>query len=138
VEGAAAAMAQCNNTGSTHFAQYGALAALSPEGDAFRAQLLERCRAGRDVVQDFIDRQNRVRWIRPEGAFYGFLHVDSMKDSLAFAQSMVTGHKVGVSPGSAFSNGDARDDAYLRICFAQDAARVEEGLRRVESALTAL
>jgi aspartate aminotransferase len=51
VEGAAAAMAQCNNTGSTHFVQYGALAALSPQGDAFRGELLERCRRGREVVQ---------------------------------------------------------------------------------------
>ena len=52
VEPAAAAMAQCNNTGSTHFVQYGALAALSPQGDAFRGELLERCRKGREVVQD--------------------------------------------------------------------------------------
>jgi aspartate/methionine/tyrosine aminotransferase len=135
VEPAAAAMAQANNTGATHFAQYGALAALSAEGDAFRTSLLERCRAGRDVVEDWIKRQNRVRWFKPEGAFYGFLHVDGLKDSLAFAQGMVTSAKVGVSPGMAFSNGDPRDDAYLRICFAQDAARIAEGLRRMESAL---
>ena len=47
LEPAAAAMAQCNNTGSTHFAQYGALAALSPEGDVFRGELLARCRRPR-------------------------------------------------------------------------------------------
>jgi aspartate/methionine/tyrosine aminotransferase len=138
VEPAAAAMAQCNNTGSTHFVQYGALAALSPEGDAFRGQLLERCRKGRDVVDAWIRRQNRARWMRPDGAFYGFLHVDGLKDSLGFCQNMVRNDKVGVSPGWAFSLGDARDDSYVRICFAQDAGRLAEALGRLESAIRKL
>jgi len=57
---------------------------------------------------------------------YGFLHVDGLKDSLGFCQGMVTHDHVGVSPGWAFSLGDARDDSYLRICFAQDSARLEQ------------
>jgi aspartate/methionine/tyrosine aminotransferase len=138
VEPAAAAMAQCNNTGSTHFAQYGALAALSPEGDVFRGELLERCRQGRDVVQDWTLRQNRVRWLKPDGAFYGFLHVDGLKDSLHFCQKMVRNDKVGIAPGWAFSLGDARDDSYLRICFAQDSARLAQALERLEGAIRKL
>jgi aspartate aminotransferase len=135
LETAVAVMAQANNTGTTHFAQYGALAALSPEGDAFRATLLERCRKGREAVQTFLDSQNRMRWIRPQGAFYGFLQVDGLTDSLRFAQGLVKRARVGVAPGSAFGLGDARDESYIRICFAQDAARVSEGLRRIEKAL---
>ena len=138
VEPAAAAMAQCNNTGATHFAQYGALAALSPEGDAFRGRLLDYCRKGRDVVEDWIARQNRVRWLKPDGAFYGFLHIDGLKDSLSFCQNMVKYDKVGVSPGWAFSLGDPRDDSYLRICFAQDAKRLTEALERLEGAIRKL
>jgi aspartate/methionine/tyrosine aminotransferase len=138
VEGAAAAMAQCNNTGATHFLQYGALAALSPEGDAFRGTVVERCRKGRDVVDAFIKRQNRVRWMRPDGAFYGFLHVDGLKDSLGFCQRMVVDDKVGIAPGWAFSQGDPRDDSYVRICFAQDAARLEAALGRLEGAIRKL
>ena len=138
VEPAAAAMAQCNNTGSTHFVQYGALAALSPEGDAFRGTLLERCRAGRDVVEQWIGRQNRVRWFKPDGAFYGFLHVDGLKDSLGFCQNMVRNDKVGVSPGWAFSLGDPKDDSYVRICFAQDTAKLSDALTRLEGAIRKL
>jgi len=138
VESAAAAMAQCNNTGSTHFVQYGALAALSPQGDVFRGQLLERCRQGRDVVENWIGRQNRVRWFKPDGAFYGFLHVDGLTDSLRFCQEMVCNDKVGVSPGWAFSLADSRDDSYLRICFAQDPARLAEALERLEGAIRKL
>lgn len=138
VEPAAAAMAQCNNTGATHFVQYGALAALSPQGDVFRGELLERCRRGREVVQDWVGRQNRVRWFKPDGAFYGFLHVDGLGDSLGFCQNMVRNDKVGVSPGWAFSLGDARDDSYLRICFAQDSARLTEALERLDGAIRKL
>jgi len=138
VENAAAAMAQCNNTGSTHFVQYGAMAALSPQGDAFRGEVLDRCRTGLAVVDGWIRRQNRVRWLKPDGAFYGFLQVDGLKDSLGFCQRMVTEDKVGIAPGWAFSLGDNRDDSYLRICFAQDAARMERALERLESAIRKL
>ena len=128
-----------NNTGPATFAQYGALAALSPEGDAFRAEMHERCRAGREVVQDFLDSQNRIRWIRPEGAFYGFLHIDGLHDSLGFAQDLVRDAKVGVAPGSAFGPPeDAASDEYVRICFAQSPEQLGEGLRRLGEAVARL
>jgi aspartate/methionine/tyrosine aminotransferase len=128
-------IAIANNTGPTSFAQHGALAALSPEGDAFRAEMLERCRNGRDVVQNFIDSQNRIRWMRPEGAFYGFLKIDGMTNSLAFAEDLVRRARVGVAPGSAFAPGDAEMDSYIRVCFAQDAKRLAEGLNRIADAV---
>jgi hypothetical protein len=34
--------------------------------------------------------------------------------------------------------GDARDEAFVRICFAQDGARVTEGLARLERGIAAL
>ena len=87
------------------------------------------------MVEDFIQGQNRIRWLKPDGAFYGFLHVEGLKDSLAFAQEMVRSVKVGVSPGMAFSLGDARDESYLRICFAQDEKKLAEGLSRISEAV---
>ncbi len=128
-----------NNTGATTFTQYGALAALSPEGDAFRATMLARCAQGRDLVQRFIDGQNRIHWMRPEGAFYGFLEIDGLTDSLAFAQDLVRKARVGVSPGMAFGAPDDKVcDQHIRICFAQDAALLSEGLARLEKAAAAL
>jgi aspartate/methionine/tyrosine aminotransferase len=125
-----------NNTGATTFAQYGALAALSPEGDAFRGQMLERCRNGRDVVQRFLDQQNRIRWMKPDGAFYGFLQIEGLKDSLAFAQDLVRRARVGVAPGSAFGLGrDPRNESFIRICFAQDPKLLSEGLARIGKAV---
>jgi aspartate aminotransferase len=132
-------MTIANNTGPTSFVQYGALAALSPAGDAFRGEMLERCLTGRNVVQRFIDGQNRIRWIKPDGAFYGFLHMDGLKDSLEFARSLVRNARVGVAPGSAFGPVDSgRDDSFVRICFAQDRDLLTEGLSRIERALSIL
>jgi aspartate/methionine/tyrosine aminotransferase len=132
-------MSAANNTGATTFAQWGALAALSPQGDEFRGQMLARCRAGREVVEDFLREQNRIRWIRPEGAFYGFLQIEGLKNSLEFASGLVHGAKVGVAPGSAFGpEDDAASDAHVRICFAQDPKLLAEGLRRLGGAVSSL
>ena len=127
------------NTGPTSFAQFGAIAALSPKGDAFRHEMRERCAVGREVVQKFIDGQNRIRWIRPEGAFYGYLHMDGLTDSLAFARDLVKRARVGVAPGSAFTtDGPGQHDSFVRICFAQDPALLGEGLSRIEQTLAGL
>jgi aspartate aminotransferase len=130
-------LSPCFNTGTTTFNQYGALAALTPEGDAFREQLRLRCEKNRALVADFIARQNRLRWIEPDGAFYGFLEIEGLTDSLAFAKDLVIRANVGTAPGSAFGLGDPRDEAYVRICFARDADGLAEGLKRIETQLSA-
>jgi aspartate aminotransferase len=134
-----AILAMANNTGATVFAQYGALAALSPQGDVFRGEMLARCANGRRVTEQFLASQNRIRWIPPQGAFYGFLHVEGMKNGLGFAQDLVRNARVGVAPGSAFAPpDDVRSDEFIRICFAQDAAKLEVGLERLGKAVAAL
>lgn len=129
-------LSPCFNTGTTTFNQYGALAALTPEGDAFREQLRLRCEKNRALVADFIARQNRLRWIEPDGAFYGFLQIEGLTDSLALAKDLVIRANVGTAPGSAFGLGDPRDESYVRICFARDADGLAEGLKRIETLLT--
>jgi len=132
-------LAMATNTGATTFAQWGAVAALSPQGDAFRASLLERCRKGYETTRKYLETQDRMRWIPPEGAFYGFLHIDGMKGSLGFASDLVRKARVGVAPGSAFAPpSDTASDSYIRICFAQDAERVRTGLERLGAAVAAL
>ena len=132
-------LSMANNTGATTFAQWGALAALSPQGDAFRAFLLQRCREGCEVTRRFVDSQNRIRWIPPEGAFYGFLQVDGMHDSFDFAADLVRNARVGVAPGSAFAPpDDTLTDSYVRICFAQNTERLHTGLERLGAAVAQL
>jgi aspartate/methionine/tyrosine aminotransferase len=128
-----------DNSGATSFAQHGALAALSKEGDQFLATMRERCANGRAVVQEFIDGQNSIRWIPPAGAFYGFLHLENLDDSLEFARRLVHKKRVGVAPGSAFgAEGDARNEAFIRICFALEPAKLKVGLARIGQALASV
>jgi aspartate/methionine/tyrosine aminotransferase len=132
-------LSMANNTGATVFAQYGALAALSPEGDAFRERIRERCHSGRDATQKFIDTQNRIRWMCPEGAFYGFLRVEGLTNSHDFAIDLIKTARVGVAPGTAFGDvGDRTLESYIRICFAQDRKLLETGLERLSKAVREL
>ena len=130
-----AEMSAYNNTGATTFAQYGALTALR-DGDEFVAFMREMSRKGRDIVQSFLQTQNRMSWSKPEGAFYGFIAIDGMTDSMAFAKRLVEEAKVGVAPGRAFGPPDDKDnDRFIRICFAQSAALLEEALGRIAKVL---
>lgn len=137
LENAFEVSAQTNNTGAPNFLQYGALAALAPQGDQFRADLLARCAKGREVVDAFLKGQGRIRWLKPDGAFYGFLKIEGLADSMAFAETLALQHRVGVSPGFAFSP-DARDQSHVRICFARDADNLAEGLTRIAAGVAAL
>ncbi|MCC6921003.1 MAG: pyridoxal phosphate-dependent aminotransferase [Alphaproteobacteria bacterium] len=133
------AMAQLsvsNNTGATVFAQWGAVSAIE-RGDDFIAEMVARCRAGREIVRDFVASQNRLSWVEPDGAFYAYIAVDGLTDSLAFAKDLVRTARVGVAPGRAFACGpnDTRDEAYLRLCFAQSPERLKTGLGRIADAL---
>jgi aspartate/methionine/tyrosine aminotransferase len=76
--------------------------------------------------------------MKPEGAFYGFLHVDGLNDSMALARDLVLKANVGTAPGSAFGLGDPRDEAYVRVCFARHAEGLTEGLKRIETMLAAV
>ena len=125
-----------NNTGVTVFAQHGAIAALN-EGDPFIAEMVARCRRGRDMVGDFVRGQNRLSWVEPKGAFYAYIHVDGLTDSIAFAKDLLATAGVGVAPGAAFRCGSDEDESYLRLCFAQDPARLAEALDRMAKALRA-
>ena len=109
----------------TTFAQWGALAALSPQGDAFRAVLLERCREGYDVTRRFVD----VPEPHPlDSAARRLLRFPASRrhDETASTSPKISlrNARVGVAPGSAFAPpDDAAADSYVRICFAQDANR---------------
>ena len=123
------------NTGATSFVQAGAIAAIE-QGDAFVNHLLERCRDNRAQLNDFVSQHNRLSWAEPPGGFYGFVAVEGMRDSLAFAEKLLHTANVGVAPGMAFGPlGDSDNERYLRICIAYDPNRFAEALNRVASVL---
>lgn len=132
-----AELANIDNTGVATFVQWAGIAALSEgPGDSFIGEMVARCRAGRDIAGKFIDAHPRLSWARPEGAFYGFIQVKGVDDSLAFASDLVKRHRVGVAPGMAFGLGDPANENFIRICFAQDPKLLEDAMGRVAAALT--
>ena len=111
--------------------QYAGVVAVR-DGEPFVAEMVERYRIARDMVQQRLGAMRRVRLSRPEAAFYGFFAVDGIDDSMAFAMQVLAETKVGLAPGIAFGAGG---ETYLRICYAKTAALLGEALDRLEPLL---
>ena len=121
-----------NSSCAPVFVQRGAVAALAIEAD-FVPGLVERLRAGRDLLVGGLQSMAGVRVGMPQGGLYAFFRVDGQNDSLAYAKHLVTAHGLGLAPGVAFGDGA---EGWLRWCFAaKDPARLREGLARLARAL---
>jgi aspartate/methionine/tyrosine aminotransferase len=129
-----AKLVQINTSGVPAFLQRGAIAALE-KGDAFLNEMVERCRAGRELVFQRLSALPQVKVARPEAAFYAFFSVDGVEDTMAFCKTLAKKHKVGLAPGEAFGPGGQGN---VRLCFASGAERLSRGLDRIEAAVKAL
>jgi aspartate/methionine/tyrosine aminotransferase len=129
-----AKLVQINTSGVPAFLQRGAIAALE-KGDAFVEQMVERCRAGSELVFQRLSANPRVTIARPEAAFYNFFSVDGVTDTMAFCKKLAQEYKVGLAPGEAFAAGGQGN---IRLCFASGAERLSKGLDRIEAAIKAL
>lgn len=125
-------LVEVTHSGVAPFIQHAGLAAVRDTGvvERFRAH----CATGRTVTGNALSGLNGVRYGEPEGAFYAFVGVEGLTDSLALAKRLVTEQGVAVAPGIAF--GDA-GEGYLRICFAQSAERIGRALGRLRDGLLA-
>jgi len=129
-----AKLVQINTSGVPHFLQRGAIAALE-KGDGFIAEMVERCRAGSELVFQRLSAHPRLTIARPEAAFYAFFSVDGVTDTMTFCKRLAKDYKVGLAPGEAFGPGGQGN---VRLCFASGAERLSRGLDRIEAALEAL
>ena len=121
-----------NNSCAPVFVQRGALSALAIEAD-FVPGLVERLRAGRDLLVSGLQALPGLRVGLPQGGMYAFFRVDGQPDSLAYAKHLVAAHGLGLAPGVAFGD---EAEGWLRWCFAaKDPARLREGLARLTQAL---
>ncbi len=124
-------LVEVTHSGVAPFIQHAGLAAL---GDAARRGAIPR--PLRDRPRRWSARRsptlNGVRYVPPAGAFYAFVGVEGLSDSLALAKRLVSEHKVAVAPGVAFGAGG---EGYLRICFAQSAERIQRAMGRLRDGL---
>jgi len=129
-----AKLVQINTSGIPAFLQRGAIAAVE-KGEDFIAQMVDRCRAGRELVFQRLSANPRITIARPEAAFYNFFSVDGVTDTMAFCKKLAKDYKVGLAPGEAFAAGGPGN---IRLCFASGAERLSKGLDRIEAAIKAL
>lgn len=120
-------LVEFNTSGSPTFLQHAGIVAIR-EGEPFIATFAARYRAARDVAIDALQGCRRVEVARPEGAFYAFLRVAGMSDSVALAKEALRRTKFALAPGSAFGS---MGEGYLRLCFARDPQMVAEAVDRL-------
>ena len=114
------------------FVQHGGLAALADH--AFVAAFREHCAQGRALVGQALAGLDFVRYSPPAGAFYAFIGIDGLADSMDLARRLVLRHGVAVAPGSAFGPGG---EGHLRLCFAQRPERLARAVQRLRAGLAA-
>jgi aspartate/methionine/tyrosine aminotransferase len=127
-----AELVEAIHSGVAPFTQQAGIAAIGDTEvvDQFRAH----CAKGRDLAGAALSGLNGVRYAAPVGAFYAFVGIDGVTDSLDLAKKLVTRHGVAVAPGIAF--GPAGEGS-LRVCFAQSAAIIERAMQRLRDGLRA-
>ena len=123
-------LVEVTHSGVAPFIQHAGLAAVQDTDvvERFRAH----CATGRTLTGDALSDLNGVRYAAPDGAFYAFVGVEGLTDSLSLAKRLVVDHHVAVAPGIAFGTAG---EGYLRICFAQSAERIERALGRLRDGL---
>ena len=125
-------IAEVAHSGVAPFVQLGGLAAIGDTAAMERFRL--HCAAGRDLATQALVGLNDVRYQPPVGAFYAFLAVEGLQDSLDLAKKLVTRHGVAVAPGVAFGSAG---EGWLRVCFAQSAGLMERAMQRLRDGIRA-
>ena len=120
-------LVQYSTSGTPAFVQEAGIAALE-EGEPVVADLVARCRAGRDLVCAALERLPHVHLTCPPGAFYVFFRVEGETDSIGLARRLIDEVGVGLAPGAAFGSGG---EGYLRLCFAARHDRLTEAVERL-------
>jgi aspartate/methionine/tyrosine aminotransferase len=123
-------LVEITHSGVAPFIQRAGLAAISDAGAV--ARFRTHCARGRALVGAALKGLNGVRYRAPAGAFYAFIGVDGLRDSLDLARKLVTRHGVAVAPGIAFG---AAGEGSLRICFAQSADCIQRAMQRLSDGL---
>ena len=118
---------QYSTSGVPVFQQRAAIAALE-RGEDLLAHQISRMTESRDILCDGLARTGRMRFARPEGAFYLFGQIEGVSDSRALVLRLVDEAGVGLAPGSAFG---AAGEGFVRICYARKAADMAEATRRL-------
>jgi aspartate aminotransferase len=125
-------LVEVTHSGVAPFIQHAGLAAVADTGAV--ADFRAHCERGRALAGEALGGLNGVRYAAPDGAFYAFLGVEGLTDSLTLAKKLVASHHVAVAPGVAFGE---VGEGYLRICFAHSEPVMRRAMDRLRDGLRA-
>lgn len=118
---------QYNTSGVAAFMQRAGIVAIDC-GEDFAAEQIARAKAGRDLICSRLAASNRIRFARPQGAFYLLLAIDGHEDTDALALRLIDEAGIGLAPGTAFGMGCRR---FMRLCFARSSDSLSEAASRL-------
>lgn len=115
--------------------QWASVAALT-ECQAEMREMVKIYKERRDIAVKALSRINDLSFIHPEGAFYIFIDISSLKNkikwnesfSIAFSNQLLEEAQVAVVPGIAFGMDD-----FIRISYACDTKDLIEGINRIQT-----
>jgi aspartate aminotransferase len=125
-------LVEVTHSGVAPFIQHAGVAAVR-DGDALE-RFRTHCARGRALATEALAGLNGVRYAAPDGAFYAYLGIEGLSNSLDFAKRLAIHHRVAVAPGIAF--GEA-GEGHLRICFAQSGPTLRRAVERLREGLCA-
>jgi aspartate/methionine/tyrosine aminotransferase len=117
-------LTEYNIAGPAGFIQRAGVVAVR-DGEPFVKEIVGRYRAARDLVLERVAAIPRLSLPTPAAAFYAFIRVDGMSDSLALVKELLLATGVGLAPGAAFGEGG---ESHLRLCFATSLPRLARAL----------
>jgi len=123
---------EVTHSGVAPFIQQAGLAAIADHVTPVRFRA--HCAEGRHIAAEMLRQVPGIRYASPAGAFYAFLQVEGLRDSLGLAERLVTEHGIAIAPGIAF--GDS-GEGWLRVCFAVAPDRLRRALGRLAEGLRA-
>jgi aspartate/methionine/tyrosine aminotransferase len=104
---------QYSTSGVPVFAQRAAIVALD-EGEPVIAMQRQRAEANRDILCNRLLSTGKVRFARPDGAFYLFFTIENVDDPRRAVLRIIDDTGIGLAPGSAFGPGAER---FFRLCY---------------------
>jgi aminotransferase len=117
------------------FVQYAGVTALRGPQDCVDNMVEAFCKR-RDIIYERINKMERLKCIKPQGAFYAFVNIkDTKLTSDEFSKRLLHEKQVTVIPGNGF--GDA-GSGYIRMSYALSEKELILGLNRIEEFVKSL
>ncbi|MBF0265406.1 MAG: aminotransferase class I/II-fold pyridoxal phosphate-dependent enzyme [Gammaproteobacteria bacterium] len=112
-------------------AQYGALAAFSPETQEILQQRRETLKQRRDFLLEAIKNLGFKVPVKPQGAFYIYADCSLLtSDSFQFCMDLLQYAHVAITPGIDF--GSNKPEKFVRFSYTQDLLVLKEAINRIK------